>query len=283
MTTNEPRTINEPMTVNELASLVWCDLERDVIVAEGDDAAQFLHSQLANDIANMPVGSTVHSLLLEPTGHLVSLVRVVRVEDNKFLLDVERGEGEVLLKRLSKFILRAKVTLTSSDRKVRAYRGPACWETIAQHIKDASVIVAMPWWDDPESCDVISPDNTSASFPQVGSEVSGAAIDQFRVDAGWPRMGCDMQAGDIPASSGILALAVSFTKGCYPGQELVERMDSRGTMAPTVLRVFPISAHCDSDVSVTSVGRRHMIARVPRQHLAGDELPTLWKSHNNDQ
>lgn len=266
------------MTSNEQSSLVWCDLQRDVIVVEGDDAAQFLHSQLANDIANMPVGSTVHSLLLEPTGHLVSLVRVVRIEDNKLLLDVERGEGEVLLKRLSKFILRAKVTLTSSDRKVRAYRGPACRGTITKHSNDVAGILAMPWWDDPESCDVISADNTSASFPHVGNEVSDAEIDQFRVDAGWPRMGCDMQAGDIPASTGILALAVSFTKGCYPGQELVERMDSRGTMAPTVLRVFPIGANADSDVSVTSVGRRYMIARVPRQHLSGEELSSVWNS-----
>jgi folate-binding Fe-S cluster repair protein YgfZ len=78
----------------------------------------------------------------------------------------------------------------------------------------------------------------------------------------------------IPAETGILELAVSFTKGCYPGQELVERMDSRGSSAPFHLVALD---RRDGDViggdvvvdgatvgTITSVGRRQVLARVRR-------------------
>jgi tRNA-modifying protein YgfZ len=59
-----------------------------------------------------------------------------------------------------------------------------------------------------------------------------------RIEAGWPRMGHEIVPGEtIPAATGVETVAVSFTKGCYPGQELVERMNSRGSEAPRTLRV----------------------------------------------
>jgi tRNA-modifying protein YgfZ len=59
-----------------------------------------------------------------------------------------------------------------------------------------------------------------------------------RVAAGWPRMGAEIVPGQtIPAVTGVVPVAVNFTKGCYPGQELVERMDSRGADAPMSLRI----------------------------------------------
>ncbi|NBU16578.1 MAG: hypothetical protein EBS48_06120, partial [Actinobacteria bacterium] len=86
-------------------ALVHADLPRDVVIVQGDDAAQFLHSQLAQDIASVPVGGSVHSLLLAPTGHVVALVRVVRHVDTVFTLDVEQGFGEKVIARLQRFVL----------------------------------------------------------------------------------------------------------------------------------------------------------------------------------
>lgn len=69
------------------------------------------------------------------------------------------------------------------------------------------------------------------------------AHEAARVAAGWPRMGHEIVPGEtIPAVTGVVPLAVNFTKGCYPGQELVERMDSRGADAPKALRVVEIAA-----------------------------------------
>jgi tRNA-modifying protein YgfZ len=64
-----------------------------------------------------------------------------------------------------------------------------------------------------------------------------------RVAAGWPRMGAEIVPGQtIPAVTGVVPVAVNFTKGCYPGQELVERMDSRGADAPMSLRIVDLPA-----------------------------------------
>ena len=78
--------------------------------------------------------------------------------------------------------------------------------------------------------------------PAATSEPS-PAHEAARVAAGWPRMGFEIVPGEtIPAVTGVVPVAVSFTKGCYPGQELVERMDSRGADAPRSLRIVDVAA-----------------------------------------
>lgn len=256
-----------------MSGILWADLDRDVVIVQGDDAATFLHSQLANDIASMLVGESRHSLLLEPTGHICVLLRVVRHADTVFTLDSDAGYGEVTIKRLQRFVLRAKVAMRSSDWVVRAFRGT-----------DAATEVgpgngrAVPHWGSSDEIDVVA---EASLQPNLGEPSDSATIDAWRVDARWPRLGVDVLVGDIPATSGILNAAASFTKGCYPGQELVERMDSRGTSAPIVLRVFARDAlsvgssilENDSDVgTVTSVGVRYALARVSRSSTSGEPL-----------
>src|SRR5690606_40523256 len=73
------------------------------------------------------------------------------------------------------------------------------------------------------------------------SSVPGDEFERARVASGWPRMGSEIVPGEtIPAVTGVTVVAVNFTKGCYPGQELVERMDSRGADAPKSLRVVEV-------------------------------------------
>lgn len=64
----------------------------------------------------------------------------------------------------------------------------------------------------------------------------------LRIEIGWPRLGVEIVPGEtIPAGTGLTRVAVSFTKGCYPGQELVERMDSRAAEAPKSLRRLDVA------------------------------------------
>ena len=64
-------------------------------------------------------------------------------------------------------------------------------------------------------------------------------LERLRIEDGWPAMGAEIVPGEtIPAETGVVPVAVDFKKGCYPGQELVERMDSRGASAPRRLRVL---------------------------------------------
>ena len=77
----------------------------------------------------------------------------------------------------------------------------------------------------------------------AGASVTGTFDDyeRARIGAGWPAMGTEIVPGErIPAEVAVVPVAVNFTKGCYPGQELVERMDSRGSQAPRQLRIVDV-------------------------------------------
>lgn len=104
-----------------------------------------------------------------------------------------------------------------------------------------------------------------------------------RIAAGWPRMGAEIEPGEsIPAGTGLTSLAVSFTKGCYPGQELVERMDSRAAEAPRTLRRLTVPAGAipgdpvvdgGSDVGVlTSVAGTIALGWVKRSSAVGEPV-----------
>jgi folate-binding protein YgfZ len=108
-------------------------------------------------------------------------------------------------------------------------------------------------------------------LPVAGERVPAAVIDAMRVDAHWPAMGSDIEEGDVPATTGVLRAAVSFTKGCYPGQELVERMDSRNSSAPVVLRAVRAGESTDG-CTVTSRGDAWLLVRAPRGSDVGTAL-----------
>ena len=116
---------------------------------------------------------------------------------------------------------------------------------------------------------------TVAAVPETSQ---GSPVDEDqRIAAAWPKMGAEIVPGEtIPAETGLADVAISFTKGCYPGQELVERMDSRGSTAPRHLAVLP--RHTDDSVGteivsdaapigrITSVGTTQVLAYVKRGH-----------------
>lgn len=254
-------------------SFVWADLDREVVLVHGDDAASFLHSQLAQDIASMNVGESRHSFLLEPTGHITTLLRVVRHSETMFTLDTDAGHGQAIIDRLKRFILRSKVELAVSDWRVRAFRG----ENVVGEIGEVKgrALVAHGGTD---AIDVIAPLN---ELPVFGEATEQGYIEMLRVDAGWPHMGIDILVGDIPATSGVVQECVSFTKGCYPGQELVERMDSRGANAPVVVRSLPrdgvgVGMRLEENGkfvgTVTSIGFTRALARVDRSSTIGEPL-----------
>src|SRR4029453_7057720 len=92
-----------------------------------------------------------------------------------------------------------------------------------------------------------------------------------RVEAGWPAMGTEIVPGErIPAEVAVGPVSVNFTKGCYPGQELVERMDSRGSQAPRQLRIVSVDDATNPDVEITSVAGEKALAYVKRGVAVGD-------------
>lgn len=117
----------------------------------------------------------------------------------------------------------------------------------------------------------------------LGDHASEAASELARIELGWPRMGTEIIPGEtIPVSTGLNPIAVSFTKGCYPGQELVERMDSRAAEAPRSLRRLTVVAGAavgdpilDGDQTVgvlTSVSGNSALGWVRRSSEIGEPV-----------
>ena len=213
-------------------SAFYLEQTRDEILVTGVDARKFLHSQLANDIASLTIGDSRYSLLLEPTGKITSLVRVRCISEENFILDTESGLAEITSTRLLRFKIRIKCEIVTSSQGYFLFRSL----TQEQHAKLVLSHSAVQAWRGAKlEVDAVAFD------PKKILDIRQGSISEYelaRVLAAWPIMGVDMTTDSTPSETGLTDVAVSFTKGCYPGQELVERMDSRGTAAPRSLRLI---------------------------------------------
>ena len=203
-------------------------LARDFVAVRGPEAFTFLQGQLSQDVSFAPGGSA-WSWLLQPQGKVVALVRVLRLGEDDFVLDTDAGWGAAVLERLNRFKLRVKCELAPLEWSAVALRGPRA----AQAAGRGTGHVAVADWPGLPGVDLVGP------VPEPPGDVrtcSPEALEAARIEAGVPLMGRELDERTIPAESGVIDQAVSFTKGCYTGQELVARIDSRGGNVPRRLR-----------------------------------------------
>jgi len=188
--------------------MTWWRVPRDFVLVRGRDARDFLQGQLSQDIEQLAPGESVMSFLLQPQGKVDAYLRVTAVGQDGYLLDVDPGFGDDVVTRLERFKLR-----TEAD--IRRVGG---WQVVASLDEDGDLVEEI--LDDIEI-----------------EGVAGDLVDYeaARIRAGIPAMGREVDSSTIPASLGVVDHAVSFTKGCYTGQELVARIDSRGGQTPTKL------------------------------------------------
>lgn len=224
----------------------WCEYPRDVLQVSGPDAASYLQSQLSQELRPLAVGGSAWTFVLEPMGKIDVLARVWRTAEDVFVLDTDDGYGELLAARLARFKIRVKADIATLPWRCLAVRGAG-----------ASAVAGLASWGG--GVDLLGPE--PAPPPGVAA---GSADDLLaaRIDAVWPQMGTEILPGEtIPAQTGITDVAVSFTKGCYPGQELVERMDSRGAAAPRRLQRVRVA---DGIGEITSAAGAWALAYVRR-------------------
>ena len=204
---------------------------RDGLRVTGPDAASYLQGQCSQDVEVLDVGDTTEALLLSPQGKLEAYVRVTRTAPDGFLLDVDEGFGGAVLDRLQRFRLRVKAELVPVTLECLSARGPAAAGAVA----GVPAEVRAAWsWGPAVGVDLLAPslDPSAADLHWCGS----AAWEALRVEAGIPVMGAELDEQTIAAEAGLLERAVSFTKGCYTGQELVARLDARGNRVARHLR-----------------------------------------------
>ena len=242
------------------------ELPRDFVRAAGPDVATFLQGQLSQDVVGLAVGASTWALLLQPQGKMVALLRVLRVADEEIVLETDAGFGPEVVERLNRFKLRVKCDLEPLAWTCLAVRGPASHQAVAGADPAAGIVVSADW-PGLAGADLVG------ESPRVPDGVARCSLDAYeavRIEAGLPVMGRELDEGTIPAEAGVVDRSVSFTKGCYTGQELVARIDSRGGNVPRRLRgvILGDSAAPPVGANVAAggkeVGRLTSVAFSPR-------------------
>jgi folate-binding protein YgfZ len=201
---------------------------RGLLIVSGPDAADYLQGQLTNDIEAIEPGGWAYAALLDRKGHMQADMRVLRPgEGPELWLDLE-PEGMAAASRhlqMYKIGREVEVTDASDGHTLLSLIGPRATE-IVRAVDDASLRTEV-------GVDLIVP---AAELKRVHDallaagavEVSAAAAEILRIEAGRPRFGAEMGTETMPAEAGIVEQAVSFTKGCYIGQETVARLHYKG-------------------------------------------------------
>lgn len=216
--------------------------ERGFIDVLGPDAAEYLQGQLTNDVESVAVGEGQYAALLDRKGHMQADLRVVRVGEGAILLDTEPETKDAVLKHLTMYSIGRDVQVADAtgERGAVSLIGPRAVEIagtapLPEFANEATSVagvdvVAVGTRD---GIDLLLPlaerDRVVGVLVEAGAvEVSPEAVEIVRVEAGVPRFGAEMDAATMPAEAGIVEDAVSFTKGCYIGQETVARLHYKG-------------------------------------------------------
>jgi tRNA-modifying protein YgfZ len=215
---------------------------RGKLVVRGEDAAEYLQGQLTNDIEGLEAGEGCYAALLDRKGHIQADMRVLRVGDEEIWVDTEPEGLEPARRHLQMYKIGRQVEVEdlTAERAILALIGPRSAEIAATpplpELASAQVAVAgieCLAAGTTGGLDLIAAAGDAerlraALFDAGAAEVSPKATEILRVEAGIPRFGAEMGPESMPAEAGIDATAVSFTKGCYIGQEPVARLHYKG-------------------------------------------------------
>ncbi len=197
---------------------------RGIIAVEGEDRVDFLQGLVSNDVGAVSSGRAVWAALLTPQGKWLADFFVI-ADGDRLLLDAERAQVPMLVQRLTRFRLRAKVTIAA--------------------LPDMHVYAA--WGGRPDVAALVVPD---PRLPEAGWRViSGEPLPATAFEADWDRhrlaLGLPDGSRDLEADKTVLLEAgfdelagVSWTKGCYMGQELTARTKYRGLVKRRLVPVL---------------------------------------------
>jgi folate-binding protein YgfZ len=180
--------------------LVFHRPDAGVVTVEGPDAVSFLQSLVSQDLEPLADGEWTRSLLLQPQGKLTAVFDARRVSPEYVVLVTDEGYGPVLADALNRFRIRVKAEVVDRTGEWDVY-----WRTDGAPLAGPRGEVAYD-----------------------GDTLDAGAYERWRIANGRPRLGVDIDDTTIPQEAFLERDAVSFTKGCFLGQELVCRIDTRG-------------------------------------------------------
>ena len=239
---------------------------RRKLAASGADRQDFLHRMLTNEINALQPGEGNYCFLLNAQGHILADLNVL-VEPQRILLDTEPFLTGKVLETLDRFIIMDQVELEDLSPRLGTIglEGPLSREVVRQacgvdppacrplaHFSPEGDpdLLAVYAAGTGQGLWIIAPTNrlpqlweslVEAAATLQGRPIGFAALEAARIEAGIPRYGSDIEERSLPQETGQLR-AISYTKGCYPGQEVVERVRSRGHVNRRLVGLLALSS-----------------------------------------
>lgn len=241
-------------------------IEVGVLKVEGEDAAKFLHAIVSSDVQSLGLNESQSSLLLTPAGKVVSCFWIHRSMENSYLLVMEKEILETTFESLKRFLIRTKATIEDASDKYLAevvfdqnQRPENAMLIEKNHLGQDGIVLCL-----------------RESHGEEISEEEKINYENLRISFGAVSVTKDLTTEVIPQEANLDKNAVSFTKGCYLGQELVCRIDSREASTPFSFFAVPKTVDALADgietTSISNPGRSESefgpfdrIIRVPRK------------------
>jgi tRNA-modifying protein YgfZ len=232
------------------------DRPRGFVSLCGPDAEDYLQRMVSNDVAALAAGESCDALLLTAKARVIALLLVLRRGNDDYLLLTEPELAEPVRLQLLRSRFAAKVAIEIEPHDSYLLLGPDA--------EPPSGALAVPTHD----YGIPAYEVIGAPAPARLPRVSDDELELLRIEAGTPRFGRELDDRVFPAEAGLVERAVSFTKGCYPGQEPIARLHYRGH-ANRALRVLSIEGteppEYDAELTFNgrTVGRVTSAARRP--------------------
>ena len=221
----------------------WLERPRGFLLVAGPDGAEYLQGQLTNDIEALAPGEGAYAALLDRKGRMQTDLRVLRISPDEILLDCVPIGLEPLRRHLSMYAVGRDVRVSdpAAQLVVLSLIGPAATALTGLHVgsgehshaqahlgkaafRAVRTDLGFDLLCEPEELAALQ-----AALDAAGvARVDARAAEVIRVETGRPCFGKDMGPATIPQEAGLNERAVSFTKGCYIGQETVARLHYKG-------------------------------------------------------
>jgi tRNA-modifying protein YgfZ len=260
--------------------------ERGKLALSGAEMVEFLDSLLSQDIAAIAVGSGADAVLLTHKGRMLAEVRVLRTED-ELLLDTERIALQALFDALTRFRIGfgAELHKRTLENALFSLIGPRVdsllqgpppneeFSHVVSEVAGRSVRLIRTRFGIDLLCATDDAGHVRGALEAAGAvAISPATLDCLRIEAGVPRFGVEIDETTMPQEAGLHERAVSYSKGCYVGQETVARLYWKGK-PNRVLRGLKLSDAVGSGAVLwqnqRDVGALASTAASPRLGLIG--------------
>jgi folate-binding protein YgfZ len=222
---------------------------RAKISLSGNDRVRWLNGMITNKVRDLAVGQGIYAFVLNPQGHILGDLYAYN-RGESLLIDTDQSQTEKLLAIFRKYIIMDKVEVASLSDRLTAIgiAGPKAGEVLQRagfELPELGPLqfVDVTWRNLPVS--VARSDNAAVESYEIwlapeeipstlltesgAAPLGAAALELLRIACGIPRYGQDIRERDLPQETEQLR-ALNFTKGCYIGQEIVERIRSRGNV-----------------------------------------------------